>query len=78
MEIYIFGAGGHEIMNIKSDDNAAIESLYDLAVSGIAINLYWGALKKIYGPPSKQLNPGMTIEEVADILERNGFGKEKR
>jgi hypothetical protein len=40
MEIYIFGAGGHEIMNIKSDDNAAIESLYDLAVSGIAINLY--------------------------------------
>jgi len=74
MELCLYNASGYEILNTIINHNCTIEDLYDQSVSGT--NIYRGELRKIYGPPTKMLTPGLTIDEVADVLETYGFGKD--
>lgn len=73
MEICIYDARGNEIINTTINHGCTIEDLYNRDAHGL--NLYRGALRKIYGPSIKKLAPGLTISEVADVLESCGFGK---
>jgi len=70
----LYNPSGYEILNTTINHNCVIEDLYDRSVSGV--DLYRGALREIYGPPTRILTPGLMIDEVADVLETYGFGKD--
>jgi len=73
-EICILGSQGEEVLNTIINHQCTIAQLYDRVRVTISEGPATGCVRKIYGPPSDEITPGMTIQEVADALEGKGFG----